>query len=198
MVARGDVMNRKEEIVISTLNLASEIGLDNVSMSMIANSIGIKKASLYKHFKSKDDIINEMYAYLREQSKDNISLSIDFNLSAYEILKKVVDNYILMTTSGDLYKFFKIIYSQRSIDKMACNILVCETNKMIDATANLFNIFENKRILHFNNIKISALSFSLTIHGLIDNLLDLKMIGVEKNNDEIYEYINYFCKENEI
>ena len=191
-------MNRKEEIVISTLNLASEIGLDNVSMSMIANSIGIKKASLYKHFKSKDDIINEMYAYLREQSKDNISLSIDFNLSAYEILKKVVDNYILMTTSGDLYKFFKIIYSQRSIDKMACNILVCETNKMIDATANLFNIFENKRILHFNNIKISALSFSLTIHGLIDNLLDLKMIGVEKNNDEIYEYINYFCKENEI
>ena len=43
--------NRKEEIILATLKLASKKGLGNVSMSMIAESIGIKKSSLYNHTK---------------------------------------------------------------------------------------------------------------------------------------------------
>ena len=42
--------NRKEEIILTTLELAAEKGLAGVSMSMIADKIGIKKPSLYKHF----------------------------------------------------------------------------------------------------------------------------------------------------
>lgn len=54
-------MNRKEEIVLITLELAAEKGLANVSMSMIADKIGIKKPSLYKHFASKEEIVEAMY-----------------------------------------------------------------------------------------------------------------------------------------
>ena len=36
--------SRKEEIVLVTLELAADKGLANVSMSMIADKIGIKKA----------------------------------------------------------------------------------------------------------------------------------------------------------
>lgn len=49
--------SRKEEIVLVTLELAADKGLANVSMSMIADKIGIKKPSLYKHFTSKDEIV---------------------------------------------------------------------------------------------------------------------------------------------
>ena len=55
-------MNRKEEIVLVTLELAAEKGLANVSMSMIADKIGIKEPSLYKHFASKEEIVEAMYA----------------------------------------------------------------------------------------------------------------------------------------
>ena len=61
--------NRKEEIVLTTLELAAQKGLANVSMSMIADKIGIKKPSLYKHFKSKDEIVEAMYQFLRQQAK---------------------------------------------------------------------------------------------------------------------------------
>ena len=37
-------MNRKEEIVLVTLELAAEKGLANVSMSMIADKIGTGKS----------------------------------------------------------------------------------------------------------------------------------------------------------
>ena len=63
--------NRKEEIIIATLKLAAEKGLGNVSMNMIADSIGIKKPSLYNHFKSKEQLVQEMYLSLIS-SKTNL------------------------------------------------------------------------------------------------------------------------------
>ena len=67
-------MNRKEEIVLITLELAAEKGLANVSMSMIADKIGIKKPSLYKHFASKEEIVEAMYEYLRRQAKEKANI----------------------------------------------------------------------------------------------------------------------------
>ena len=60
-------MERKEEIIQATLMLASKNGIDNVSMSQIATQLGIKKPSLYNHFRSKDEIVKAMYDYLRTQ-----------------------------------------------------------------------------------------------------------------------------------
>ena len=42
-------MSKKEEIILSTLDLASRYGLKSLSMSQIADSVGIKKTSLYNH-----------------------------------------------------------------------------------------------------------------------------------------------------
>ena len=48
-------MNTKEKIILSTLDLASKYGLKSLSMSQIAESVGIKKPSLYNHFNSKQE-----------------------------------------------------------------------------------------------------------------------------------------------
>ena len=58
---RQDIMNdRKNEIIKATLELAAENGLGTVSMQQIANKVGITKASLYNHFSSRDEIVEEM------------------------------------------------------------------------------------------------------------------------------------------
>ena len=64
-------MNRKEEIIYATLELASLNGLKSVSMSQIADKVGIKAPSLYNHFASKDEIIQEMYSVLRRNAQKN-------------------------------------------------------------------------------------------------------------------------------
>ena len=66
-------MERKEEIILATLVLASENGLKSISMAQIAEKIGIKAPSLYNHFKSKDEIIKAMYSFLREKAQQNRS-----------------------------------------------------------------------------------------------------------------------------
>lgn len=50
--------------------LMSKNGIDNVSMSQIA--LGIKKPSLYNHFRSKDEIVKAIYEYLRTQAKKKL------------------------------------------------------------------------------------------------------------------------------
>ena len=60
-------MTRKEEIISATQELASEYGLKAVSLGQIADRVGIRKASLYNHFSSKEEIVGEMYSVLRSK-----------------------------------------------------------------------------------------------------------------------------------
>ena len=52
------IKSTKEQIIEESLSLFSQRGFDAVSVKEIANAVGIKAPSIYKHFKSKQDIFN--------------------------------------------------------------------------------------------------------------------------------------------
>ena len=66
-------MNTKEKILDEALTLFSEKGYANVYVGDIADRVGIKAPSLYKHYKNKkaifDAIIDEMNRRFEEQAK---------------------------------------------------------------------------------------------------------------------------------
>ena len=194
--------NRKEEIILTTLELAAEKGLAGVSMSMIADKIGIKKPSLYKHFSSKDEIVEAMYQFLRDKSKENANIKpVDYSIlfsekTAYEVLKGVVQRYINMNHQEQMLTFYKVIYSERSIQPMAAKIMAEETERMIIATKQLFYAMEIHKLLHFENADMSAVSFSMTVHGLMDYELDQKYGYDEAPKNFLDEYLKWFCEQN--
>lgn len=53
-------MDTKETILTEALTLFADRGFDGVSMRDIAAAVGIKAASLYNHYKSKEDIFNSI------------------------------------------------------------------------------------------------------------------------------------------
>lgn len=199
-------MNRKEEIVLITLELAAEKGLANVSMSMIADKIGIKKPSLYKHFASKEEIVEAMYEYLRRQVKEKANIKlIDYSTffagkTVYEILQSVVRGYIQMNHQEKMLNFYKVIYSERSLNPMAAKIVAEETDKMIIATKQLFFAMEVHKLLHFTNPDMSAVSFAMTIHGLMDYELDQSngKCSYETDKNLLDDYLKWFCEENAV
>jgi len=197
---------RKEEIVLVTLELAAEKGLGNVSMSMIADKIGIKKPSLYKHFASKDEIVEAMYEFLRRQAKEKANIKpLDYSTffegkTAYEILQSVVQGYILMSHQEDMLNFYKVIYAERSLEPMAARIVAEETKKMMIATKQLFYAMEVHKLLHFQNPDMSAVSFAMTIHGLMDYELDQSNSECRDEADGklLDDYLKWFCEENAV
>ena len=53
-------MSTKEKIMDAALTLFAENGYDGTSVEQIANIVGIKAPSLYKHYMGKEDILNAL------------------------------------------------------------------------------------------------------------------------------------------
>ena len=197
---------RKKEIIMATLELAANKGLGNVSMNMIADKVGIKKPSLYNHFASKEELVEVMYQFLREEAKKNANIgAIDYTIifagkSALEILKMMVGGYFNMNQQEHMMNFYKVIYSERSLNPMAAKIVAEETDKMIIATKQLFYAMEVHKLLHFTNPDMSAVSFAMTIHGLMDYELDQSnsKCSYETDKNLLDDYLKWFCEENAV
>lgn len=191
-------MNKKEEIIYATLELAAEYGLKSLSMSQIAEKVGIKKPSLYNHFESKEALIKEMYELIREKSKENISVNnFDFikDKSAEDILMAAVLNYKKMVSDENLIRFYKVIYSERTINLEATQIIIEETNKMVSATKTLFKVLQDNKKIYIDNIDVAAISFAMTIHSLIDYEFDCKKVNEKYDKKMIQDYIEWFCNQ---
>ena len=196
--------NRKEEIILATLELASTVGLKAVSMQMIADKVGIKKASLYNHFVSKDEIIAQMYALIREKSKKKIFLlPIEEmkSLDAKAILLEAVHNYIQMCSYPQMIKLYQVLYSEQVFNPSATKIIVEETHKMMETTQQLFQMLKDRNELFFLDVQQAAISFALTIHGLMDLSMNENFITFHKiqcDLKRIDEFILSFLKEHTI
>ncbi len=80
-------MNTKEKIFDVSLDLFSKKGYDSVSLREIAEEVGIKKSSIYSHYKSKEAILMDIFEYFTKQFKvDNIDLNKDILSSDTESL----------------------------------------------------------------------------------------------------------------
>ncbi len=60
-------MNTKEKIFNTALDLFSQKGYDSVSLREIAEEVGIKKSSIYSHYKSKESILLDIFEYFSKQ-----------------------------------------------------------------------------------------------------------------------------------
>lgn len=193
---------KKEEILKNVLTLASEKGLRSLSMAEIAAASGLKKSSLYSHFNSKQDLINELYLYLRKNSSN--TTFIDYSSfvkgkSLREILLSASISYDEMNRKSDMKTFYKVIISEKALSKDAAKVIIKETETMINASKELFKAIEENNIATFDDLDSASLTFALLIHSVLDLRLDDEMAesNISKGVLErvIDSFINSYTKE---
>ena len=82
-------MNTKERILNISLELFSKKGFIGVSVRDIAKEVGVRESALYKHYKSKQDILDHIITVM----KDRIALAYVENQVPEAITKDVSDAY---------------------------------------------------------------------------------------------------------
>ena len=101
-------MDTKKKILDVALTLFSEKGYGNVYVGQIAEGVGIKAPSLYKHYKSKQDIFN---AILKEMREGYNKKAADLNMNGsdfsadFELYKNASENDLVKMGMG-LFAFF--------------------------------------------------------------------------------------------
>lgn len=188
---------KKEEILKNVLTLASEKGLRSLSMADIAAASGLKKSSLYSHFNSKQDLINELYLYLRKKS--STKTFVDYSTfvkgkSLREILLTATISYDEMNKKSDMITFYKVIISEKALSKEASKVIIKETETMINASKELFKTIEENKIALFDNLESAAITFALLIHSVLDLRLDAEMAESNISDGILEKVIDSFIK----
>lgn len=74
------VTGTKKRILDEALRLFSLKGYDSVSVEQIAEAVGIKAPSLYKHYKGKRDIFDSIFSMMNEKYNEQLN-SIDIHIT---------------------------------------------------------------------------------------------------------------------
>lgn len=101
-------MTTKERILYSALQLFSERGYAGVSMRELAAKVGIKAASLYNHFSSKEDIFNHLLEEMQhryEQTVIRISIPSGSSEEAAKLYVGITEDH-LQQIAGGLFQYF--------------------------------------------------------------------------------------------
>jgi len=205
-------MTKKEDIVYAALELAAEYGLKAISMSQIAGKVGLTKSSLYSHFKSKEELINEMYSLLRNKARNSADVPADYAMlfngrGLEEILLICTSAYAGFLGDKDMMAFFKVLYAERSTSAAAAQIMLEETERMIGSVRNLFYALVVHGKMKKDNVDTAALGYAMAIHSLIDREMDRITAGEGKAIDapdkmgipeDICRYIKWFSEQMEV
>ena len=103
-------MTTKERIVDEALTLFASKGFRGTTVKDIADAVGIKDASLYKHFKSKKEILNtiveEAYVHMGNMS-DSLGIpSGDGSLEDAAEFFRGINRETIITLGKEVFKFY--------------------------------------------------------------------------------------------
>lgn len=101
-------MDTKKKILDVALTLFSEKGYGNVYVGQIAEGVGIKAPSLYKHYKSKRDIFEAILEEMRnryDKETEHLNMSGDDFTIDFKLYKNISEDELVKMGIG-LFSFF--------------------------------------------------------------------------------------------
>ena len=150
-------MSRKnisqEKIVQSFLSSAFEKSSGATSLADVAESLEIKKASLYNHFENKEAIYAASLAYA-EKEFSSINFLADKALDSIKnnkitintLFKKLITRYYNLFETEPTFHLYVFIYSEQFFNNKALSIVHNHQAKLADEIKKLLSAFieENK------------------------------------------------------
>lgn len=101
---REQVLRVREDAIVSAVNrLLAEKGFDAMTVDEVAAEVGIAKASLYKHFASKEDLAGAAMVRVLERAMGEIErLQADRSLRALDRLKAIASWTMRVQLAGEM------------------------------------------------------------------------------------------------
>ncbi len=155
--------DRQIEIMEAATNRISKFGIQNLTIKTLAEDIGLSEPALYRHFKSKNEILLNLLEYFKAEMKNRIqSISFKPTDTAGDKLKAIFNSQLQTFT----YKpaIVSVIFAESifHFDESLSN-KVAEIMDMMQAYVHT-NIEEGQKTDTYNKL-ISASTLSTIIIG---------------------------------
>lgn len=146
--------NTSEKLIHISMRTFSEMGYYGTSLNNIANELGIKKASLYNYFKSKDELYEQCIENCMSEGLRIIEGIDSQPVNVYDELSSFFYNYIY--DSDYLVKFYvQLSFAPSNFTEMILEhnkeLAIVFNSKLVDIHKNSeFNINREDFILFIN------------------------------------------------
>ena len=107
---------RREEIIVASLSLVAQYGLDNLNIVDIARAVDLVPSAIYRHFGGKEAIIENLIEYAGASLQGNISQTLIAESNAVCRLELLFNLHV------------KLIKEQGAIPRMLFSLLSSDKN----------------------------------------------------------------------
>jgi AcrR family transcriptional regulator len=101
---------RQEQIIQAAMNLIASRGLKGLSIAALANRIGLVPSAIYRHFKSKNDIVDMILDFIQERLLTNIRTTCKETSEPMERLHRILKRHV--KTLGENRAIPRIIFTE--------------------------------------------------------------------------------------
>lgn len=170
----------KDKIILEALTLFSKNGYESVTVNQIASAVGIKAPSLYKHYRSKQEIFDAIILKMQEQYQEfanglkmtGISPKQDMNrfinIDELELINIGKNMFMYFLHDEMQSKFRKMLTIEQFKNKSLANQYIKQYfDDSLSYQQYIFSILTKQNILKNEDPYIVALHFYGPIYFLI-------------------------------
>jgi len=169
VIERKDTIVRRRQIVSAARKLIVKYGSEHVTVRKIAKEIGVSEGAIYKHFRSKREILS----FLVDAIEDILIGDIEqhytetSNLNALEILERIIESHVssVQQRSGLSFQVIAeiISFGDKKLNKKANDVIAEYVGRIRDILAYGVKTGVIREDL---DLDTAALSFFGTLQGL--------------------------------
>jgi AcrR family transcriptional regulator len=91
---KTDTHIRQEQIVRAALDQINHYGIKKLSIASVAQGVGVVPSAIYRHFKSKDDVLDAVPDMIEGKLQANIRLTCEETPNPIERLKRLMVRHV--------------------------------------------------------------------------------------------------------
>ena len=168
--------NRQIEIMEAATNRISKFGIQNLTVKTLAEDIGLSEPALYRHFKSKNEILLSLLSYFKSEMKNRIqSLPFKPNNTEGDKLRAIFNSQLQTFTNKPAIVSVIFAESIFHFDDILSH-KVSEIMHMMQDYVNA-NITEGQESGTYNKIITSSTLTTIILGGIRMVVLKWKISG---------------------
>lgn len=170
----------KDNIRLAALEIIALDGIDKLTMWALGERIGLAKATLYHYYKSKEEIIDDIFTMGHKHLMKN-GFSLDMKESCDKLFLAIAENWKKLLKDDDNYLFLRAISELKLVNERAAeenNAIKLMLKSQAETVATKLEGSDQKSI---------AFLFSSILFSLIDEVL-----SEEISEDDIINNIESF------
>ncbi|MCR5612968.1 TetR/AcrR family transcriptional regulator [Treponema sp.] len=179
----------QEKIIEAALFCAFDKGMGDTSLNDISSYLSIKKASLYNHFASKEEMLKAIYTYCSDfYTKVNLITEADLAKTSgpqiaqiEKLFKTCAVNYIKKHEVDPLFQIYAFINSEKYFIKEVLDICNFQFEKIENQTYLFFKLVNKNLKIDNPSIKKTAHYFCVGLYSILDTYLVARKETIRQN-----------------